>query len=162
MVNFIYFDSLAREVQIMEKNVVTIMDINFYNTTRQSLLEKDLYPRLEHGEKSFLVTANPEFVMKSREDAEFKAILQSADYVIPDGIGIVKASNWIKDPLKERIPGFELMLDLLEYADKEKLSCYFLGADRKSTRLNSSHVASSYAVFCLKKKRPLAYRGRLE
>src|SRR5437660_3910169 len=27
-------------------------------------------------------------------------------------------------------------------------------ADRKSTRLNSSHVAISYAVFCLKKKRP--------
>src|SRR5207253_7166232 len=28
-------------------------------------------------------------------------------------------------------------------------------ADRKSTRLNSSHVAISYAVFCLKKKRDL-------
>src|SRR5439155_8309055 len=27
-----------------------------------------------------------------------------------------------------------------------------LEADRKSTRLNSSHVAISYAVFCLKKK----------
>src|SRR5690625_6431229 len=27
-----------------------------------------------------------------------------------------------------------------------------LGEDRKSTRLNSSHVATSYAVFCLKKK----------
>src|SRR5690625_5721906 len=26
--------------------------------------------------------------------------------------------------------------------------------DRKSTRLNSSHVAISYAVFCLKNKRP--------
>src|SRR5690625_2206033 len=26
-------------------------------------------------------------------------------------------------------------------------------ADRKSTRLNSSHVANSYAVFCLKKKK---------
>src|SRR5439155_19550742 len=26
------------------------------------------------------------------------------------------------------------------------------GTDRKSTRLNSSHVATSYAVFCLKKK----------
>src|SRR5437868_11161221 len=25
--------------------------------------------------------------------------------------------------------------------------------DRKSTRLNSSHVSSSYAVFCLKKKK---------
>src|SRR5437870_3301019 len=28
----------------------------------------------------------------------------------------------------------------------------FLAGDRKSTRLNSSHVAISYAVFCLKKK----------
>src|SRR5690606_35917178 len=27
------------------------------------------------------------------------------------------------------------------------------GADRKSTRLNSSHVKISYAVFCLKKKK---------
>src|SRR5207249_12232612 len=27
-----------------------------------------------------------------------------------------------------------------------------LGVDRKSTRLNSSHVSISYAVFCLKKK----------
>src|SRR5207244_5544411 len=27
-------------------------------------------------------------------------------------------------------------------------------ADRKSTRLNSSHQINSYAVFCLKKKRP--------
>src|SRR5690349_24321955 len=27
-----------------------------------------------------------------------------------------------------------------------------VGADRKSTRLNSSHVEISYAVFCLKKK----------
>src|SRR5439155_24798457 len=27
-----------------------------------------------------------------------------------------------------------------------------LGRDRKSTRLNSSHVARSYAVFCLKKQ----------
>src|SRR5690625_6828650 len=26
------------------------------------------------------------------------------------------------------------------------------GGDRKSTRLNSSHVANSYAVFCLKKQ----------
>src|SRR6266508_2945128 len=31
-------------------------------------------------------------------------------------------------------------------------SCPCRGRDRKSTRLNSSHVAISYAVFCLKKK----------
>src|SRR3989442_2691466 len=31
--------------------------------------------------------------------------------------------------------------------------------DRKSTRLNSSHVRISYAVFCLKKKTSTAHKG---
>src|SRR5690554_7659777 len=31
--------------------------------------------------------------------------------------------------------------------------CVLLWTDRKSTRLNSSHVRISYAVFCLKKKK---------
>src|SRR3989442_2030713 len=30
-----------------------------------------------------------------------------------------------------------------------------IGEDRKSTRLNSSHVRISYAVFCLKKKKTI-------
>src|SRR3712207_7241193 len=30
---------------------------------------------------------------------------------------------------------------------------FWLGVDRKSTRLNSSHANISYAVFCLKKKK---------
>src|SRR5690606_41552956 len=34
----------------------------------------------------------------------------------------------------------------------------FHRADRKSTRLNSSHVKISYAVFCLKKKKEKMYR----
>src|SRR5690625_6279408 len=33
--------------------------------------------------------------------------------------------------------------------------------DRKSTRLNSSHVAISYAVFCLKKKKEDSENGEL-
>src|SRR5690606_40079212 len=39
-----------------------------------------------------------------------------------------------------------------ELADKKQ--------DGKSTRLNSSHVKISYAVFCLKKKRPVRCRQR--
>src|SRR5690625_6251695 len=34
----------------------------------------------------------------------------------------------------------------------DTLAVHFVSIDRKSTRLNSSHVAISYAVFCLKKK----------
>src|SRR5256885_13058105 len=33
-------------------------------------------------------------------------------------------------------------------------------ADRKSTRLNSSHLVISYAVFCLKKKKHTQYSQR--
>src|SRR5947209_17214517 len=40
---------------------------------------------------------------------------------------------------------------LKRYAERERC---FTRADRKSTRLNSSHANNSYAVFCLKKKRP--------
>src|SRR6266702_5220546 len=56
--------------------------------------------------------------------------------------------------------------DALPIFDREKLPpietpggvIELLGrmADRKSTRLNSSHVAISYAVFCLKNKKLLA------
>src|SRR5690554_7807102 len=39
-----------------------------------------------------------------------------------------------------------------QYLLKEPILGYS-AQDRKSTRLNSSHVRSSYAVFCLKKKK---------
>src|SRR5436309_5620241 len=37
--------------------------------------------------------------------------------------------------------------------DYERRVLYLEPSDRKSTRLNSSHVKISYAVFCLKKKK---------
>src|SRR5690625_6266808 len=37
--------------------------------------------------------------------------------------------------------------------DHDEVGRELLDEDRKSTRLNSSHVAISYAVFCLKKKK---------
>src|SRR5690625_6643892 len=46
-----------------------------------------------------------------------------------------------------------LMADIKVNMEKMLIhSLYQFHQDRKSTRLNSSHVAISYAVFCLKKK----------
>src|SRR3989442_3215584 len=42
---------------------------------------------------------------------------------------------------------------ILRYTHQVKHSGCRTFEDRKSTRLNSSHVRTSYAVFCLKKKR---------
>src|SRR5699024_244726 len=107
---------------------VTIMDIEFLNTTKRELLQDYLYPSLMAEQKCFLVTANPEIVMQTRENPDYKRSVQSADYVIPDGVGILMAAKSMKLPLQERIPGYDLMIDLLKYANDHKLSCYFLGA----------------------------------
>src|SRR5207249_8446698 len=41
--------------------------------------------------------------------------------------------------------------DFLMFIDESHMSIPQVRGDRKSTRLNSSHVSISYAVFCLKK-----------
>src|SRR6266702_5897758 len=63
------------------------------------------------------------------------------------------------------LPGLDFLAEdaplVLQFGQPARLNrgfprCLRLGRlqrDRKSTRLNSSHVAISYAVFCLKKKR---------
>src|SRR5699024_12092593 len=40
-----------------------------------------------------------------------------------------------------------------QHGDSPALLIGLVGRDRKSTRLNSSHVSISYAVFCLRKKK---------
>lgn len=112
----------------LKPSSTTIMDIDFVNMSKSDLLQTHLYPRLDDGEKTFLVTANPEIVMQARENAVYKQILRRADFVTPDGTGIVMASKYVGDPVQERIPGFDLMQDLLQYADEKGLACYFLGA----------------------------------
>src|SRR5258705_8348524 len=44
------------------------------------------------------------------------------------------------------------------FAPNEMVTCKYV--DRKSTRLNSSHLGISYAVFCLKKKKLEEFRAR--
>src|SRR5690606_41606055 len=58
--------------------------------------------------------------------------------------------------LEELKPGSLLICEALDeasLADQQAAGLQLLELDRKSTRLNSSHVKISYAGFCLKKKR---------
>src|SRR5437667_8309364 len=47
-----------------------------------------------------------------------------------------------------------------QWATKSEDTALPRGADRKSTRLNSSHITISYAVFCLKKKKKKKTKNR--
>src|SRR5207302_10748002 len=54
----------------------------------------------------------------------------------------------------ERLKSLERMLQIIAADDHAVvLEHHAIRPDRKSTRLNSSHVKISYAVFCLKKKK---------
>ena len=57
----------------------------------------------------FIVTANPEIVVYASEHVTYRKLINSASYIIADGTGVVKASNRLKQPLKRRVPGIELM-----------------------------------------------------
>src|SRR5688500_19488811 len=52
---------------------------------------------------------------------------------------------------------YKRLLAYVHLADNETLNLALVrdGQDRKSTRLNSSHLVTSYAVFCLTKKKEL-------
>src|SRR5699024_12237984 len=71
----------------------------------------------------------PDMLLKNKEDSKPKP----GKIIKDEGWWF---TNWSDDPT---ISGMLTMLDEIE--------------DRKSTRLNSSHVSISYAVFCLKKKK---------
>src|SRR5690606_41451268 len=64
-----------------------------------------------------------------------------------------------EDFLVEELPGFapsgsgeHLLLTIEKRGMNTAFAAKRIAQDRKSTRLNSSHVKNSYAVFCLKKK----------
>src|SRR2546422_7828894 len=55
--------------------------------------------------------------------------------------------------LSRSVHGVELTAAGKAFLDHARLALAQVDADRKSTRLNSSHGYISYAVFCLKKKK---------
>ncbi|GEK90498.1 WecB/TagA/CpsF family glycosyltransferase [Alkalibacterium kapii] len=122
---------------------VTILGIPFDNITRKDFLNA-LYKRMNNRQKTFLVTANPEIVMYAHDNEDYYKLLLQADYIAPDGIGIVKASRTLGKPIKERVPGYELMLGLLEMADLEKRNVYFIGAEEEVIESTVSRVKKKW------------------
>ncbi len=88
---------------------------------------RHILDRYERGERTFVITANPEFVMLARRDGAVADIARSADVVVADGAGIVLASRILGDPLA-RVPG-RLLVDSLVPAFAERgASLFLLGA----------------------------------
>lgn len=74
-----------------------------------------------------IVTPNSEIVVKANQEKELLKFIENAGMVVPDGIGLVIGSKLVKQPLKERVTGIDLMVGLVKYASLNKKSVYFLG-----------------------------------
>ncbi len=98
------------------------------------------------NKKMFIVTANPETFMKAESINEFDEALRKEDTaIVPDGIGVVKAANYIGiKEIKERITGVEISYKLLEFADKHKKSIYLLGATKEVLELSVENIKKEY------------------
>ena len=65
-------------------------------------------------------TPNSEIIMEAYRDEAFSEVLNEADLLTADGIGVVYASKYLKKPLKERAAGYDiarLLLQKLNYTD---------------------------------------------
>jgi len=125
-------------------NKIKILDVKIDNVNFQEAV-KLINAFVQIGKPAQIVTVNPEFIMMSREDDEFKDILNRAELSVPDGAGLILASRFQKQPLKERVTGIDLMLAIAKLAEKKKYPIFLLGGE---------HGYGSKAATALKEKHP--------
>ena len=104
-----------------------ILGVRFDDVSRQEAAQLGT-AMLEQEQFHYVVTPNPEFILAAEKDADFRQVLNSADLVIPDGIGVVYSAKILGTPLKERVPGIEFAADMLAQLDQMGGRLYLLGA----------------------------------
>ncbi len=106
---------------------VTILGVPVHPVTFQGFL--DAVARfIAEGDPRQICTANPEFVMTAQRHPEFMAVLQNADLVLPDGVGLLWAARRLGRPLPERVTGSDGIYLLAERAAREGWTMFLLGA----------------------------------
>ncbi len=75
-----------------------------------------------------IVTLNPEIVMTARERPAFRQLINRADLVVPDGIGIVWAARLRGALIRERVTGVDTVVALARLAASQGWRLFFLGA----------------------------------
>lgn len=105
---------------------VNILNIPFDNISNKDALNK-LLEFLNEEENHLLITPNPEIVMEAQNNELLFNIINEADLVIPDGIGVVLASILLNDRIQERVAGCDLISELFNYIKDTEETVYLLG-----------------------------------
>lgn len=104
-----------------------IMGISVDNITYADILA-DVPKYLKSKEKMTVISVNPQIVVEGQSYPEVLRFIERSTHRIPDGIGIVMVSRLTGGNIKERVAGFDLMIEFLEYANKYQQRVFFYGA----------------------------------
>ncbi len=98
------------------------------------------------GERSrYFVCANPHSLEIARWEPSFATAIREADFVAPDGIGIVLASRLLGGVIRKRITGMDLFRAINARLDAEGgRRCFFLGSTPRNLEDIRRRMAGEY------------------
>lgn len=108
-------------------NFVNILGVRVNKYTMQEAVRK-ASSLMETEGLSMIFTPNSEIILYASNNLEFAEVLNKGDMVIPDGIGVVYGAKILKNPIKERVAGYDLVCNLLPIMAEKGQSVYLLGA----------------------------------
>ncbi len=106
---------------------LNIFDLEFDNITMKQGIDI-IEETIDSNKKKTFFFVNPDCLNKLYKDKEYFSILEKADYVFPDGIGISIACNILKTPLLENVNGTDMLPYLCELSEKKNYSMFLFGA----------------------------------
>lgn len=123
---------------------VSICGVNIDNVTMEEARDKLAKHLKEDREVMRVYTPNTEIVMEAKDDEGLKKLLNQGDLIIPDGIGLIYGSKMRKRPLKERVTGFDLSVELLKLANENNYSIYLLGCKEGVAKKAADNIKKDY------------------
>lgn len=103
-----------------------VLGVPFDPVTRATAQAR-LQEAMRGDQLTLVVTLGTEMVMAAQKDLAFRSVVRRADFVVPDGIGLVFASRLAGLPSPERVTGVDLLADLVQAAGGDD-RFFFYGA----------------------------------
>lgn len=125
------------------RNTVEIVGIHVDNLDFSEAAERTA-EFLEGSSLNMIFTPNSEILVDAVKDPKLGDILNNAQLVIPDGIGVVIASKFYRKPLKERVTGVDLMSKMLEQTAAKGGRVYLLGASQESVENAAANIKQKH------------------
>jgi N-acetylglucosaminyldiphosphoundecaprenol N-acetyl-beta-D-mannosaminyltransferase len=94
--------------------------------------------------QNYIVTPNPEFIVRAQKDEIFRNILNNAVIAIPDGFGLMLASKFLKRPLGQRITGVDFIWQVAGMAEQKKYSIYLYGAKKGIAKKTAEKLKNEF------------------